>query len=278
MNKIIIKVKQPSKLLSLVKEQLTPYPFAKADDCLRFHHCRVNKTVERFGSRRLLPGDIVSISVADLAEPKIENIPILFEAEGYTIYHKPVRISTERLVELAQGIVVHRLDRDTSGCLIVARTQSCAQLLQKLFKQRKVQKQYITVTEGSPQRLSGILKTFTKVLHRRQGALIMGNSKDGLETITQWKVLQSTTNYSLILCSPITGRTHQIRLHMKTLGCPVVGDIDYGSRTPPENVFHPLLHSLSIRFFCPITQKKVHTHCSQTFPSLSSLEFLKKNP
>ncbi|WP_213357822.1 RluA family pseudouridine synthase [Chlamydiifrater phoenicopteri] len=274
--KIVAKVEQPSRLLSFVKKQLSAYPFANAEDCLRFQHCRVNGLVERFGSYRLFPEDVVSIFVEDLSEPAFASIPILFESEGYAIYHKPPRISTERLVELAQGFVVHRLDRDTSGCLIIGKEFTTTQLLQKLFKQRKVEKQYIAITKGRPNKSSGVLQTFTKILHRRQGALIMGNSREGQETITRWRVKKSSANYSLIYCFPITGRTHQIRLHMKTLGCPIVGDVDYGSKTPPENIFRPLLHSLSLQFFCPVTQKKISTSCPHNFPSLSSLEDKKK--
>ena len=136
--------------------------------------------------------------------------------------------------------LIHRLDKYTTGLLILARTKQIATLLADYFKNNRIEKKYLAVVIGKPQNKFGIVNSKIAKL----------GSEDLKEAITNYKVIASNTTakISLIEFKPITGRTHQIRIHAaKNLQCPIVGDIKYGS-------------NISI---IPDLDKKMHLHSSE---------------
>lgn len=151
--------------------------------------------------------------------------------------------------------IVHRLDKDTSGVLIAAKTSEAHRALVSLFSERKIQKTYLAVAVGSPPegRLSAPMKRhFT----RRQE---MAVDPSGKEAISDIKVLKKSEILSLVEIGLITGRTHQIRVHLKHLKTPVLGDAVYGSESSNEKfgISRQMLHAARTKFTHPFTGEEL---------------------
>lgn len=159
--------------------------------------------------------------------------------------------------------IVHRLDKETSGLLIVAKTLSAFENLQSQFKERKVEKTYIALVHGRVKLDSGEISAPVGRLPWRRERF--GVLPGGREATTRYKVIRyydiKKENYSLVELYPKTGRTHQIRIHLKFIGHPIVGDYFYaGRKTAREDrTWCPrlFLHASKISFFHPQTGKKL---------------------
>ena len=136
--------------------------------------------------------------------------------------------------------LVHRIDKDTSGVLVLARNRKTAELLTGAFRNHKLQKTYLALVNGCPQPPSGeIRKSITKIGEKMQ------ISSEGQSARTVYKVLDSVgTKFALVEASPLSGRTHQIRVHLESIGCPIVGDEKYfgGTKRAKSNLFVDKLH------------------------------------
>lgn len=231
------------------------------------------------------PGD--EIEVCFELPPEIaleaENIPleILFEDEHLIAINKPAGMVVHpapghpkstfvnallyhcKNLELAGSDplrpgIVHRLDKDTSGVLLAAKTSDAHRVLVSLFSERKIQKTYVAVAVGAPPegRLSAPMKRhFT----RRQE---MAVDPAGKEAISDIKVLKKSPILSLVEIGLITGRTHQIRVHLKHLKTPVLGDAVYGSESSNKQfgVARQLLHAVRTQFTHPFTKEELVLH------------------
>ena len=141
--------------------------------------------------------------------------------------------------------LAHRLDRDTSGCLVLGRHPKALRRLGRLFQEGRVEKVYWAVTRGVPTIPEGRIDRPLKKLSTKSGGWRMVAADDGQPSVTDYRLLGQADGLAWIECRPRTGRTHQIRVHMAELGCPLVGDPQYGDATRDRDV--PLhLHSRSI--------------------------------
>lgn len=159
--------------------------------------------------------------------------------------------------------IVHRLDKETSGLLIIAKTINSFENLQRQFKERKVKKTYIALVHGEIEPKEGeIVASVGRLPWRRER---FGVLPGGREAITDYKVIKvlesKDEKFSLVELYPKTGRTHQIRIHLKFIGHPIVGDYFYaGRKTAREDrTWCPrlFLHAGKISFFHPVTGKEV---------------------
>lgn len=139
--------------------------------------------------------------------------------------------------------IVHRLDKDTSGVLVIAKNPSAKAFLQAQFKQRLVKKEYLAAVVGRP-RLSRARLDWPIARHVKNPLKRMVRP-NGKPAITEYEVLESRNGMSLLCVRPLTGRTHQIRVHLSHLGHPVIGDWLYG-RTDSRLARH-FLHALSLQ-------------------------------
>ena len=151
--------------------------------------------------------------------------------------------------------IVHRLDKDTSGVLIAAKTTEAHRALVSMLSERKMQKTYVAVALGTPKegRLSAPIK---RHCFRRQE---MAVDPEGKEAISDIKVLKKSETLSVVEIGLITGRTHQIRVHLKHLQTPVLGDCLYGSPTANKKykAQRQLLHAARVKFIHPFTHQEM---------------------
>ncbi len=179
---------------------------------------------------------------------------IIFENNDFIVLKKwpqiatqggsKIKISIDHIIKKisSQYRLVHRLDKETSGLLLIAKNLNSAKKLSSLFKQKEITKYYIALCEGSPKNNSSQVKLEIK------------NKKLKTEnTLTNYKVVNKNKSISSILFSPQTGKTHQLRIVSKNLGCPIVGDNKYNihSKYPKESL---MLHAFALKF--TINKKK----------------------
>lgn len=150
--------------------------------------------------------------------------------------------------------IVHRLDKDTSGLIVIAKNDRAHRELQRQFKAREVAKAYLALVEGrvSPQR--GIIEApiGRDPVHRQRMAVV----RNGREAVTRYMVLETFPEYTLVEVEPVTGRTHQIRLHLAFIGHPVVGDRVYGRRKQRLNLNRHFLHAHRLTLTLPGTGER----------------------
>jgi 23S rRNA pseudouridine1911/1915/1917 synthase len=153
--------------------------------------------------------------------------------------------------------IVHRLDKDTSGVLLVAKNNESLIFLQKQFKNREVEKKYVCLVEGTIKEEKGKIETLIGRAHgdkRKQKAYPLSETgKDRREAITEYKVLERFKDYTLLEVEIKTGRRHQIRCHFSYLQHPIAGDKLYGFKNSkvPEGLTRQFLHSQKLKIQLP---------------------------
>jgi 23S rRNA pseudouridine955/2504/2580 synthase len=167
-------------------------------------------------------------------------------------------------------LLVHRIDRDTSGLIMIARTRRALRALHASLQKGAVCKRYRLVVHGSLPRRSGTVDVeLVKTYDRNDGTKVTV-AADGAASRSRYRVLQSARGVSLVEVELDTGRTHQIRVHMNHLGCPVVGDIRYGDTHRDQALFTSLdaerrlyLHAWSLRFPHPLSGETISLSAPQ---------------
>lgn len=155
--------------------------------------------------------------------------------------------------------LVHRLDKETSGVMVVARSRQAYWELQRQFKAREVEKLYLGLVWGRmPERAGTIDWAIGRHVRHRERMSTKTHKPRSAETL--YKVEKEFQDFSLLKIRPVTGRTHQIRVHLMAAGHPVVGDTRYGKRKAKIRCPRLFLHATQLRFVHPKTQEKVSFH------------------
>ncbi len=222
-------------------------------------YCRVNGVIDTHGTRALQHRDVVEITLPPPQETGFDEARVAYIDERLVAYDKPAhlpttptdggdRTSLEVLLREQYGPIfaVHRLDADTSGLVLFARTEAVAQRLMDFFRDRKVHKTYHAIVRGHPP-ASGTRHTHFHKLAAGKGFEKWRSgppSPNAKEAITRWTVEQPLGRWAaLVKVEPQTGRFHQIRIHFAELGHPVYGDLVYGDRREPFHLGRHLLHA-----------------------------------
>jgi 23S rRNA pseudouridine955/2504/2580 synthase len=233
---------------------------------------------------RLQPGDIVRIPPVRIAERNEESyIPqglqvalqqgILFEDEGFLIVNKPAGYAVHGGSGVSSGIIeglrllrpeahflelVHRLDKDTSGCLIIAKKRSALKQLHELFRDNQVHKTYLALLAGQWDRKKLVVTAPLLKNVSKGGERMVVISPSGKEAETLFRRMKILSDSTLVEASPKTGRTHQIRVHAASLGHPIVGDERYGRdeinrKFKGRGYKRMFLHAERLKFQHPVT-------------------------
>ncbi|MDP2675461.1 MAG: RluA family pseudouridine synthase [Dehalococcoidia bacterium] len=213
----------------------------------------------------------------EAAQPAAERIPVtvIYQDEDVIVVDKPPGLTVHpapghpsgtlvnALLALAPELadvgdkirpgIVHRLDRDTSGLLVVARTERARAGLTRQLKQREVSKTYLALVQGVPKPPQGTIEApiGRHPRNRKKMAVIAG----GREAETRYRLRETVDGFALLEVEPVTGRTHQIRVHLAAIGHPVVGDAVYGKRS--ELVGRQFLHAWRLAFDLPSSGRRV---------------------
>ncbi len=147
--------------------------------------------------------------------------------------------------------VVHRLDKDTSGLILLAKQDAAHQELQRQFKTRTVEKTYLAVTDGLPPSPQGRIEAPVGRDPRQRQRMAVTSPARGREAVTEYRTREAFPEHALLEVHPLTGRTHQIRVHLAFLGCPVVGDAVYGRKRPSLPAGRQMLHAWRLRLCLP---------------------------
>ncbi len=238
---------------------------------------RVNGTQPRKSGQLLEEGDRVEITFPPPEPLDLipEDIPldILYEDSNVLVVNKPAGMvvhpaaghSAGTLVHAAlahvtdlQGIggkkrpgIVHRLDKDTSGIILIAKNQASHIWLQRQFKSRDVEKIYLALVDGRPTTSEGrIIAPIYRDPSHRQRMAIAPEGK-GRYAETEYEILKKYKEYTLLRVHPLTGRTHQIRVHLSSIHIPIVGDKIYGLKNPSLPIGRHFLHASEIAIRLP---------------------------
>jgi 23S rRNA pseudouridine955/2504/2580 synthase/23S rRNA pseudouridine1911/1915/1917 synthase len=261
-----------SKLLSFLTQRLEGKYSARFLKRLIEHNgCQINGKTERFASTLLGRGDHVCLYLEQAVSPPLhvaESARILFEDDALLVYNKPAGINSDEkgILQLWRATdrslrLVHRLDRDTTGILILAKQPVVFEHLVQQFKQFEVEKRYLAIVDGLLDQAKGKVENYLGKKRAYAGQTIWGavSASRGLYACTEWERLKRGRGASLVACHPKTGRTHQIRVHLAEIGHPILGDFQYGKHF--QCAYHPLrilLHAEAIRFHHPMTGVEMH--------------------
>jgi 23S rRNA pseudouridine1911/1915/1917 synthase len=222
-------------------------------------------------------GSIVSIQLPPPEPSQLvpEEIPldIVFENDDLLVVDKPAGMvvhpaaghSTGTLVHAAlahapdiEGVggvqrpgVVHRLDKDTSGLILLAKNDAAHRWLQNQFRNRKVEKTYFALVDGAPPTSRGRIEAAIGRDHNQRQKMAVVTPGKGRAAVSEYLTLEKFPDHTLLEVHPITGRTHQIRLHLAFLGCPVVGDTVYGRTHPSLPINRHFLHAFRLEIRLP---------------------------
>lgn len=218
--------------------------------CIERKQCRINGRVETFSTHILSKGDVVEIDLANERSRPLQPL-LLWEDEFLAAYDKPAGVVS--IPENFKGDLVHRLDKETSGVILVAKTQKILDEMIALFRKRQICKEYLALVDGLVHENKKTIISNLSVRHRYQGQVIYGSSSQGQEAITAWELVARGLKASLLLCKPVTGRTHQLRVHLKEAGHPILGDYQYMKTFYCKvEVHRHLLHAYKIGFSHPV--------------------------
>lgn len=234
----------------------------------------VNGKVEKAG-KTLKEGDEITVVLPDPVKLDLEaeNIPldIIYQDEDIAIINKPQGMTVHAgngvhgstlvnallyHLDSLSGIngvirpgIVHRIDKDTSGLLVVAKNDAAHVSLSEQIKNKTCRRIYLALVEGVVKENDGVIDTF--IGRSDKNRTMMAVKSDGRRAVTHYKVIRRYKDYTLMEFSLETGRTHQIRVHTKYLGHPVVGDPVYGYKTQKFRLNGQLLHAFRLELTHP---------------------------
>ncbi|MBO7488872.1 MAG: RluA family pseudouridine synthase [Bacteroidales bacterium] len=273
MKTLEIEVKEPIKLLELIEEVFPDSSRTKHKEILAHRVIIASRHITQYdfplaaGMKVTIEGD------ENRNKPMRGNMPIVYEDKYLFVVNKPVGLLSssthpdDRTVisELNNYLmqrrsrqrahVVHRLDRDTSGLLLVAKTKDVARAFEKDWKERVYDRAYVAVTWGAPVPASGMVKSW--LTENEYGVVSSPIDNGGKLAITHYKTLRKQGRFALVQMQLETGRRNQIRVHMREIGHPLLKDPIYGYRDDNSPIDRLALHAFRLYFKHPVTEKDV---------------------
>tara|TARA_B100001113_G_scaffold267813_1_gene222573 strand:- start:33 stop:908 length:876 start_codon:yes stop_codon:yes gene_type:complete len=287
-------IQEPISLLDFLQINFPNSSKNKLRKMLSSGRVVVNSQPIHKAKHKLSSGDIFELFNRDVIKQPIEelnknltkhDIEIIYEDDDILVVNKPSKllsVATDRLENLTLHskcvdylklsnekswcYIVHRLDKETSGIMLMSKNKTSKEYLQQQFAQRGVYRIYHAIVEGRPE---GEIGTLTQYLLEDKNLNIKSvkqKHKHGKQAITHWEVLDYDESTSLIRVMIETGRRHQIRMAMKELGCPIVGDEIHGAQTNPLGRI--CLHATSLEFLHPKSDEPIYFESKPPFAKI----------
>ncbi len=280
---MIIKIKDETntniRIDSFLSDYFEDYSRSKLSKLIKSGLVKVNEKPVK-ASYLLKLFDQIDLNLQDLEIKPLEKeniyLDVMYEDDYLAVINKPVGMlshptSTIRSNTLVNALlfrfdtlsdingddrlgIVHRLDFNTCGLMIVAKTNEAAEKLVDSFKQRSIVKKYRAITIGNFEEKQGVLE-YPIGRNTRNRKLMAVDFENGKYAKTSYKVIWETKGYSYLELDLHTGRTHQIRVHLSYINRPILGDKDYGGKKPEFSIDHQLLQSFYLEFNHPITDQ-----------------------
>jgi 23S rRNA pseudouridine1911/1915/1917 synthase len=254
-------------------------------------------------SELLNPGAEVEVTIPPAKDTSLvgEDIPldILFENDDLIVINKPAGMVVHPALGHASGTLVqavlgyapeiegvggikrpglvHRLDQNTSGVIMLAKNDRAHQFLQDQFQARTVDKQYLALVDGRPPTPQGRVEVAIGRDSKYRQRMAPALERDGKEAISEYFTQETFPEHTLIKVSILTGRTHQIRVHMAFLGCPVVGDTVYGRKKPSIKIQRHFLHAFRLSILIPGEKTKKTFEAPLASELFDVLDLLRNN-
>lgn len=194
--------------------------------------CSINGRIRKLASAIVAAGDWIEVVPGEARKQRLD-LSIIYEDEWMFVINKPSGMTVEHdiIQRAAQRTcyLVHRLDKETSGLLVIAKNREMATFLELLFRERSIKKEYLAIVDGQLQQQHGIIRWSLELKKRCHGGVYWGVAKghSGKSAYTEFTLLAANHHASLVHLLPMTGRTHQLRVHMASLGAPILGDYQY---------------------------------------------------
>lgn len=256
-----------------ISDELDEIPREKIKDFIKSSLIKVNNEKVK-PSTKLKMGDEIFIDDSLFEVPEIvpEDIPldIVYENDDFAVINKQKNLIVHPAGSIVTGTlvnallfkygydglshiggedrpgIVHRLDKDTTGLMLIAKNNESYRYLKELFETRQVRKEYLAIVFGNFDQKSGRIENFMdRDPHNRRK---MSVRPSGRKAISEYQVLSEVDGFSLVKVHIVTGRTHQIRVHMTDINHPLLGDPVYGNFKHKFNLDHPLLHCTHLAF------------------------------
>ena len=269
--------KTPERLDKYLVEQLQEFSRSRIQGLIADGFVDVNGRAAKKAGQPLESGSQVTVRVPPAVPTDLvaEDIPldILFENDDLLVIDKPAGMVVHPAAGHASGTlvnavlgydpeiegiggeerpgVVHRLDKDTSGLILLAKNERAHRWLQDQFRLRKVEKTYLALVDGKPPTPTGRVEAHIgrDPSHRKKMAIVPESR--GREAISEYKTVENFKDHTLLEFHPLTGRTHQIRLHCAFLECPIVGDPVYGRKKASVDIDRHFLHAYRLKIVLP---------------------------
>jgi 23S rRNA pseudouridine1911/1915/1917 synthase len=235
-------------------------------------HISVNNTPAKSPKQEVTEADSIAIKIPDSTDFSTHELPIIYLDDDVIVVNKPAGVLTHSKGALNDEFtvadffrryttvgldtnrpgIVHRLDRDTSGVIIGARTPEAFDLLKSQFADRKTNKFYVAIVDGTPKQIEA--KIDIPIGRNPSSPSTFRADSKGKSAITDYKVLSIRGNKSLLSLHPLTGRTHQLRVHLAHLGTPITGDRVYGKSS--ERLY---LHAYKLEVTTALAKRQTFT-------------------
>jgi len=275
--KLECQAEEDIRLDKFLVEQLPEFSRSRLQTLISESKVTVNQKIITKSGYILAYDDLVEVAIPAVKDIGLvaEDIPldIIFENSDLLIVNKPAGMvvhpavghSSGTLVNAVLGYdpelegiggeerpgIVHRLDKDTSGLIVVAKNDQSLRWLQEQFRLRLTEKIYLALVDGKPGTPVGRVEAPIGRDQTDRKKMSITNLKKGREAVSEYKTVESFKNHTLLEFHPLTGRTHQIRLHCRLLGCPIVGDMVYGHKKASIAIGRHFLHAYKLKITLP---------------------------
>jgi 23S rRNA pseudouridine1911/1915/1917 synthase len=275
--KLECQAEEDIRLDKFLVEQLPEFSRSRLQALISESKVTVNQKIITKSGYILAYDDLVEVAIPPVKDIGLvpEDIPldIIFENSDLLIVNKPAGMvvhpavghSSGTLVNAVLGYdpelegiggeerpgIVHRLDKDTSGLIVVAKNDQSLRWLQEQFRLRLTEKIYLALVDGKPGTPVGRVEAPIGRDQTDRKKMSVTNLKKGREAVSEYKTMESFKNHTLLEFHPLTGRTHQIRLHCRLLGCPIVGDMVYGHKKASIAIGRHFLHAYKLKITLP---------------------------